>query len=160
MRSGKLLACVAGVLLLSIAAALAEGPVLVIDKPGGPGPGLPYTLTWGIDAANPGYLVYDVIQGDLPTLVSPIAPVLPGDYTVAVTACVLEDGPLPPPALVLAPPPAPPAVGQNFYLVMAQAAPAACGFGSWNEAFAVFPFTQVGNRDVEVPVDPASCPCP
>jgi hypothetical protein len=159
MRSGKLVA-VACALLLPGAAVLAEGPVLTIDKPGGPGPGLAYTLEWGIDPVVPAYLVYDMIEGDLTTLVSPIPPILPGDYTVAVTACLVEDGPLPPPAIVLVPPPAPPAVGQNFYLVMAQATPVACGVGSWNEAFAVAPFTQVGNRDIEIPVDPASCPCP
>ncbi len=156
MRSGKLLACVACVLLLPSAGVLAEGPVLIMGK-AGLGPGIPFTLTWGLDPAFPGYLVYDVIQGDLPTLVSPIAPVLPGDYTVAVTACLLEDGPLPPPALALA---VPPLGTENFYLVLAQLAPAVCGAGSWNEAFAVGPFTQVGNRDPEVPLDPASCPCP
>jgi len=159
MRTGKLLAAVACVLLLPGAGVLAEGPVLTVTK-AGLGPGLPFSLTWGVDPVNPAYLVYDVIEGDLPTLLAPPAPFLPGDYTLAVTACLLEDGPLPPPALALAPPPAPPAVGQNWYLVLAQITPLACGVGSWNEAFAVAPFSQVGNRDPEVPVDPASCPCP
>ena len=159
MRSGKRVTCLTCALLLAGGAVFAEGPVLEIQK-AGLGPGLPYTLTWGVDPLLPAYLVYDVIEGDLPTLVAPIAPVAPGDYTLAVTACILEDGVLPPPDLALVPPPPPPAVGQNFYLVLAQIAPAACGVGSWNEAFAIAPFSQVGDRNVEIPVDPASCPCP
>lgn len=153
MRTAKLVAAVACVLLLPGAAVVAQVPLTVTKA--GLGPGLPFSLTWGPDPAFPAFALYDVIEGDLPTLMTPIAPVLPGDYTVAVTACLLEDGPLPPPALVLVPPPAPPAVGQNFYLVLAQAGAAVCGGASWNE-----PLAQVGTRDPEIPADPASCPCP
>jgi hypothetical protein len=157
MRTVKLSTLLAGALVLSGGAALAEGPVLVIEKPGGVGPAFPYTLSWGIDPALPGAFAYDVIMGDLPTLITPAAPGVPGDFSAAVTACLLEDGPLPPPALALAPPPL---GGQSFYLVKAQAGPVFCGPGSWNEAFVVAPFSQLENRDIEIPLDPASCPCP
>ena len=152
MRCNRLATVLAGALVLSGGAALAEGPVLDIQKTG-LGPGLPYTMTWGVDPAVPAFAVYDVNQGDLAVLMTPPA----GDYTVAMTVCLLEDGPLPPPVLAL---PAPVLGGENFYLVRAQAAALVCGGASWNEAFAVAPFSQVGDRDIEIPVDPMSCPCP
>jgi hypothetical protein len=114
-------------------------------------------MSWGVDPVFPAFVAYDVIMGDLPTLITPAAPGVPGYFSAAVTACLLEDGVLPPPALALA---APPVGAQTFYLVLAQAAPAVCGGGSWNEAFVVAPFSQLENRDIEIPLDPASCPCP
>ena len=157
MQFVKLSTLLAGALVLSGGAALAEGPVLNIEKPGGIGPAFPYALSWGVDPVFPAFVAYDVVMGDLATLLTPAAPGVPGDFSAAVTACLLEDGALPPPALVLA---APPLGAQTFYLVLAQAAPAVCGGGSWNEAFVVAPFSQLENRDIEIPLALASCPCP
>src|SRR5262245_51221717 len=149
MRFRRLIPFLACALALAWDVTRAEGPVLDIQKVG-LGPGLPYEMSWGLDPAAPGFLVYDVVEGDLAVL---MAGPPPGDFAVAITACLLEDGALPPPALAL---PAPLAGTENFYLVRAQAAAAVCGVASWNESFAVGALNQVGDRDPEIPLDPGS----
>lgn len=136
-------------LALGGSAALAEGPVLDIQEVGLSPTGA-HDLSWGIDPANPGYLVYDAVLGDLPTLLAS-----GGDYTMFILGCIAEDAAAPPVAL-----PVPPIGSRFFFLVKAQDTPASCGVGSWNEAFAVAPLSQVGDRDPEMPLDPGTCPCP
>lgn len=128
--------------------ALAEGPRLEIQEQG-LGPGGLQDLLWTSDPGNPGYAAFDVVYGDLDVLRSSS-----GDFVAATTGCLANDGSSPIVSL-----PLPSAGHKYFFLVRAQEAVGVCGVGSWNESFAVAPFTQPADRDPSI-ATAATCPCP
>ena len=127
---------------------LAEGPRLEIQEQG-LGPGGAQDLLWTADPGNPGYAVFDVVYGDLDVLRSSS-----GDFTAAITSCLANDGSSPLVSL-----PLPTAGKKYFFLVRAQETVEVCGGGSWNESFAVAPFTQPTDRDPSL-ASAAICACP
>jgi hypothetical protein len=128
--------------------ARAEGPRLEIQEQG-LGPGGTQDLLWTADPENPSYTAFDVIYGDLDLLRGSS-----GDFIAATTGCLVNDGGSPLVSLPL------PATGRKiFFLVRAQETVSACGVGSWNESFAVAPFTQPADRDPWI-ASAATCPCP
>ena len=138
-------------LLLTLAStARAEGPTLAVQEVG-IGPNLQQDLLWGADPQNPGYVVFDVLHGDLKALRSS-----QGNFSTSLLACLANDAAGSPlPAL-----PQPPPGSHYFFLVRAQETPAVCGAGSWNESFAVAPLRQPADRDAEIAASAAACPCP
>ena len=149
MRHTRLATALVFALALGGSAALAEGRILDIQEVGLSPTGA-HDMSWGVDPAFPGYTAYDVVLGDLSSLLSS-----GGDYSLFILGCIAEDAAGPPLAL-----PLPPIGSRFFFLVKAQDTPLACGLGSWNEALTVAPLSQVGDRDAEMALDPGTCPCP
>jgi hypothetical protein len=127
---------------------LSEGPRLEVQEQG-LGPGGAQDLLWTADPGNPSYTAFDVIYGDLDLLRSSS-----GDFIAATAGCLLNDGSSPLVSL-----PLPTAGKKLFFLVRAQETVSVCGVGSWNESFAVAPFTQPADRDPWI-ASAATCPCP